>query len=90
MVAEAGYDLWRRAVAGADAPQSPQHAADVGAEHTAVDVGLVQDHEAQIGEKVGPKRVVGQDARCSMSGLVSRMFASRRNRVRAAWEVSPS
>ena len=51
----------RGAVGVGDAPQPPQHVADVGAEHAAVDVRLVDDDEREVGEEVAPRAVVGQD-----------------------------
>ena len=49
------------AVGGGDAPQPPQHVGDVRAEHAAVDVGLVDDDDREVGEEVAPRPVVGQD-----------------------------
>ncbi len=42
-------------------PQPPQDVRDVGAEHAAVDVGLVDDHVAEIREHVAPAVVVRQE-----------------------------
>ena len=49
------------AVGGGDAPQPAQDVADVGAEHAAVDVRLVDHDDGEVGEEVRPRRVVGQD-----------------------------
>ena len=49
------------AVDGRRPPQPPQHVGDVRTEHAAVDVGLVDDDEGEVGEQVAPGRVVGQD-----------------------------
>ena len=44
-----------------DAPQAPEHVGDVRAEHAAVDVGLVDDHERQVREQLAPGGMVRQD-----------------------------
>ncbi len=49
------------AVCEREPPQSPQHVRNVGAEHAAIDVRLVDDDEREVGEEVAPTRVVGQD-----------------------------
>ena len=49
------------AVDRGDASQPPEHVGDVRAEHAAVDVRLVDDHERQVREQLAPGRVVGQD-----------------------------
>jgi hypothetical protein len=51
----------RRAVGARDAAQPAQDVADMGAEHAAVDVRLVDDDDREVGEEVRPRRVVGQD-----------------------------
>ena len=79
----AGDDLRRRAVAGAHSPQPPQHAAHVRAEDAAVDVGLVDHDEAQVGEKVGPQGVVGQDAQVQHVGVGEQDARLAAQRVRA-------
>ena len=55
-------ELGGRAVEGGDAPQPAQHVGDVAAEDAPVGVHLVQDHQAQPLEELGPLGVVGQDA----------------------------
>ena len=50
------------AVEAGDPAQPAQHVGDVGAEHAAVGVRLVDDHPAEAGEEVAPALVVGQDA----------------------------
>ncbi len=49
------------AVGTRDPPQPPQHVRHVRAEHAAVDVGLVDDDDREVGEEVAPRAVVGQD-----------------------------
>ena len=49
------------AVGVGDPAQPAQHVADVGAEHAAVDVRLVDDDQREVGEEVAPRAVVGQD-----------------------------
>ena len=49
------------AVNRGDATQAPEHVGDVGAEHTTVDVGLVDDHEREVREQISPRGMVGQD-----------------------------
>ena len=49
------------AVNGCDAPEAPEDIGHVRAEHAAVDVSLVDDHEGQVGQQLAPGRVVGQD-----------------------------
>ncbi len=49
-------------VGGGDPTQAAQHVGDVGAEHAAVDVGLVDHHDREVGEQLRPGGVVGQDA----------------------------
>ena len=49
------------AVDRGDAAQAPEHVRDVGAEHAAVHVRLVDDHERQVREQLAPRGVVGQD-----------------------------
>ena len=44
-----------------DAPQAPQHERDVRAEHPAVAVAFVDDHEAQSAQEGRPLLVAGQD-----------------------------
>ena len=50
------------AVEAGEAPQPAQDVRDVRAEDAAVDVGLVDDHIAQVGEDVAPTVVVRQEA----------------------------
>jgi hypothetical protein len=51
-----------RAVEPADATQPPDHVGDVGTEHTAVGMHLVDDHEAQVLEELRPLGVMRQHA----------------------------
>ena len=46
----------------ADAPEPAHRIGHVRAEHAAVRVDLVDDHEPQVGEEAAPARVVGQDS----------------------------
>ena len=50
------------AVDAREPPQPPQHVADVRAEDAAVDVRLVDDHEAEVVKRVAPAVVVREDA----------------------------
>ena len=59
-VAEASTNVGRRAVQRADPPQPAQHVRDVGAEHAAVVVALVDDDVLQRAEERRPARVPGQ------------------------------
>ena len=75
--APAGCRWWpsrRRSAAASRSGRRLAQAADqvghVGPEDAAVDVQLVEHDEAQAAEEVRPARVLGQDAACSMSGLV--------------------
>ena len=52
-----------------DPPQPAQHVADVGAEHAAVDVRLVDHHQREVGEEVAPRAVVGQDPQVQHVGV---------------------
>ena len=49
-------------VGGGDPAQPPQHVGDVGAEHAAVDVRLVDHDHGEVREHVRPRAVVGQHA----------------------------
>ena len=49
------------AVDRGDSPQPPQHVANVRAEHAAVDVRFVDDHEREVREQVAPRGVVRKD-----------------------------
>ncbi len=51
----------RGPVGRGDPSQAAQHVGHVGAEHAAVDVGLVDDHDGEVREEVSPGAVVGQD-----------------------------
>ncbi len=57
------------AVGGGDPAKPAQHAGDVRAEHAAVDVGLVDHDDGEVGEQVGPGAVVGQDADVQHVGI---------------------
>ncbi len=55
------HEAGARPVGVRDAPEPAQHVADVGAEHAAVDVRLVDHHQREVGEEVAPRAVVGED-----------------------------
>ncbi len=57
------------AVRGGDAAQAAQHVGDVRAEHPAVDVRLVDHDHGEVGEQLGPRGVVGQDAEVEHVGV---------------------
>ena len=59
----------RRPVGRGDPAQAPQHVGHVRPEHAAVDVGLVDDHDGEIGEQVRPRGVVGQDPQVEHVGV---------------------
>ena len=50
-----------RAVGARDPAQPAQDIGHVGAEYATIDVGLVDDHDREVGHEVGPGAVVGQD-----------------------------
>ena len=56
------HELGCGAIRCAEAPQTADHLRRVGAEHAAVDVRLVEDHEAQMVQELGPAFVAGEDA----------------------------
>ncbi len=55
-------ELGRGAVETGDALEPPQHVGDVRAEHPAIGVHFVDDHEAQAPEELLPAGVMRQDA----------------------------
>ena len=57
------------AVVRDEAPQPSQHHRDVRTEHAAAHVGLVDDHERQSQEEVGPARVVGEQRQVQHVGV---------------------
>ena len=59
----------RRAVELTDPLQAAHHVGDLGAEHAAVGVQLVDDHVLQRREEAPPPRVVGQDAGVQHVGI---------------------
>ena len=69
-----------RPVVAADAPQPPQHVAEVAAEHAAIGVQLVDDDVAQVLEQLRPARVVRQDARVQHVGIAEHQVRARPNR----------
>ena len=74
-----------RAVVPAHPLQPPQDVGQVAAEHAAIGVQLVDHHEAQVLEQLGPARVVRQDARVQHVGIAQhhvRLAADRAARVR--------
>ena len=66
------------AVEGGRAPEPAQHVGDVGAEHAAVNVGLVDDDEREVREQVRPGGVVGQDPDVQHVGVGDHEVARRR------------
>ncbi len=75
-----GDKLGAAAVVGAEPSQAPQHVGDVAAKDAAINVQLVQHDVAQVGKKVRPVGVVGQDARVQHVGIGeedARIFANR-------------
>ena len=70
------------AVVLADATQPPQHVRQMAAEHAAIGVQLVDDHEAQVLEQLRPARMVRQDARMDHVGVAQ-------HHVRAAADGAP-
>ena len=57
------------AVGAGDAPEPSEHVGDVGAEHAAVDVRLVDDHDREVGEEVPPRGVVREDPEVQHVGV---------------------
>ena len=57
------------AVVRDEAPQPSQHHRDVRTEHSAAHVGLIDDHERQSQEEVGPARVVGEERQVQHVGV---------------------
>ena len=84
----AAHDHGVAAVVGAQPQEPPQHVGDVGAEHAAVRVQLVDDDDPQLLEQLEPLGVVGEDRRVEhvrvrhhdLPGLADRR-ADRRGRV---------
>ena len=79
-----------RPVGRGDPAQAAQHVADMGAEHPAVDVRLVDHDGGEIGEQLAPRPWLGRIPTWSMSGFVRtglRACGSPRARSRG---VSPS
>ena len=58
-----------RAVGGGDPAQAAQDVGDVGAEHAAVDVRLVDDDDREVREQLGPGGVVGEDSDVEHVGI---------------------
>ena len=74
-----------RAVVPADALQPPHDVRQVAAEHAAIGVQLVDDHEPQVLEQLRPARMVRQDPRVQHVGVAEhdvRLAADRAPRVR--------
>ena len=57
------------AVGAGDSSQASQDVPDVRAEHAAVDVRLVDDHDREVGEEVPPRGVVGEDPEVQHVGV---------------------
>ena len=69
------------AVVLADAPQPAQHVGEVAAEHAAIRVQLVDDHEPEVLEQLRPARMVRQHARMQHVGVAEHDVRTRADRT---------